>query len=53
MVDVPKKALQDISDELRDLKNWLAVIQEEYDLEEKDCKQLTKSVNKIGRLLRS
>jgi len=51
MVQVNKKALEEAANTLRDLKNWITVIQNEYGVTEADAKKTKRMMNKIGRLL--
>ena len=51
MVNFNKKELKDVADEVRDLKNWLAVAAKEYNMTPADKRKMNSSLNKIGRLL--
>ena len=51
MAEIDNKRLKEIEDALRDVINWVAVFNTEYDLPKEVVTQLKKKLQKIGKLL--
>jgi len=42
-------ALKRVADNLRELKNWLSVVQESYDISDADAQKMNDLVEQIGK----
>ncbi len=51
MVEIDTKSFKKATDELRDMLNWIAVFEEEYNLPAEAVDQLKERLEKIANLL--